>query len=66
MKLWAPWVRFAYGAAFDRQTDAHIGAAGLSIDDRRFVHGDILEQITIRTPGPTGSTGSIVSGLCNT
>ena len=58
MKLWAPWVRFAYGAAFDRQTDAHIRTAGLSIEDRCFVHGDILEQITIRTPGTAPANGT--------
>ncbi|MFQ5534453.1 MAG: class I SAM-dependent methyltransferase [Sphingomonadales bacterium] len=50
MKLWAPWVRFAYGAAFDRRTEDHARNAGLIIEDRRFVHADILVQITARTP----------------
>ncbi len=51
MKLWAPWVRFAYGAAFDRHTLAHLKAAGLSVEARRFVYADMLLLITARVPG---------------
>ncbi len=51
MKLWAPWVRFAYGAAFDRDTLAHLKAAGLSVEARRFVYADMLLLITARVPG---------------
>ena len=50
MKLWAPWVRFAYGAAFDRHTLDHVVAAGLSIEARHFVYADMLLLITARVP----------------
>lgn len=50
MKLWAPWVRFAYGAAFDRRTTEHVRNAGLAIADRRFVYSDIIVQLEVRTP----------------
>jgi ubiquinone/menaquinone biosynthesis C-methylase UbiE len=46
--LWAPWVRFAYGAAFDRETARHAEKAGLHIEDARHVHSDILLQLKIR------------------
>lgn len=50
MRLWAPWVRFTYGAAFDRRTHAHAQEAGLVVDQRRFVHSDIIVQLSITVP----------------
>ncbi len=48
--LWAPWVRFAYGAGFDRETERHAREAGLNIEEARFVHADILLKLTIKNP----------------
>ena len=50
MRLWAPWIRFAYGAGFDRRTREHIAAAGLTIEQRRFVHSDIIVLLVAKVP----------------
>lgn len=52
MRLWAPWVRWAYGAAFDRDTERYLPEAGLEAVETRFVHKDILKLIVAR---PTGA-----------
>lgn len=51
MRLWAPWVRFAYGATFDRNTAQYLPAAGLTLVARRFVFRDIIELIEARPAG---------------
>lgn len=48
MKIWAPWVRRAYGAEFDRNTEQYLDAAGLELVDRRFLYRDIIKLLTIR------------------
>ena len=48
MKLWAPWVHFAYGAAFDRHTEQYLDAAGLELGERKFLYKDILNLLTVR------------------
>lgn len=48
MRLWAPWVRFAYGAAFDRETERYVSAAGLDLVEARFVHADIIKLLVLR------------------
>jgi len=48
MKLWAPWVRFAYGAAFDRHTEHYLDAAGLELIARKFLYKDIIKLLTAR------------------
>lgn len=45
-RVWAPWVGRLYGAAFDRNTEQYLGAAGHQLIDRRFVHRDIIKLIT--------------------
>ena len=50
MRLWATWVRWAYGAAFDRNTERHIDAAGLELVDCVPLHRDIIKLITARVP----------------
>jgi ubiquinone/menaquinone biosynthesis C-methylase UbiE len=47
-KLWEPWVNFAYGAGFDRATEAHVREAGLDIVETRFVVADLIKMITAR------------------
>ncbi len=51
MRLWAPWVRLVYGAAFDRETERYVPEAGLEIVDERFLFEDIIKLIVARVPG---------------
>jgi ubiquinone/menaquinone biosynthesis C-methylase UbiE len=48
MNMWAPWVQFAYGARFDRDTGQYAGAAGLKIVEDRFVSGDIIRLLVLK------------------
>lgn len=52
MKLWAPWVRFAYGAEFDRNTEQYLDAAGLELIDKKFLHKDIIKLLLARPKLP--------------
>ncbi len=45
MKLWAPWVRWVYGAAFDRDTERDLPEAGLETIETRFLYKDIIKLI---------------------
>lgn len=49
--VWQPWVAWAYGAGFDRNTEAHVSEAGLEILDARFVVDDLVQLLTVRVPG---------------
>ncbi len=49
MRLWAPWVRLAYGAGFARHTEDHLGrVAGLELIERRLLFRDIIKLLVIR------------------
>ena len=48
MRLWAPWVRFAYGAAFDRNTYLYLEDAGFEETENYFLVGDIIHFIVAR------------------
>jgi ubiquinone/menaquinone biosynthesis C-methylase UbiE len=48
MKLWAPWVSYAYGAKFDRRTEQYLEAAGLELVEKKFLHKDIIKLLTVR------------------
>ena len=50
MRLWTPWVRWVYGAAFDRQTEQYIPQAGLEFVEKRFLYRDTIKLIVAR-PG---------------
>lgn len=50
-RLWQPWVAWAYGASFDRQTERRVPAAGLDLVESRFVVDDLLKLLTLRAPG---------------
>ena len=50
-KLWEPWVHWAYGASFDRNTEQYIPVAGLELADSRFVVGDLIKLMTVRKGG---------------
>jgi len=47
MRLWAPWVRLVYGAAFDRETARYVDAAGLRLVEERFVFQDIIKLLVL-------------------
>ena len=48
MKLWAPWVRWVYGAEFDRDTEQYLEAAGLDLVEKCFLYEDIIALLTVR------------------
>jgi hypothetical protein len=48
MRLWAPWVRFAYGATFDRDTERYVEDAGLRLVAKRFVFEDIIKLLVLK------------------
>ena len=50
MRLWGPWVRWAYGARFDRNTHRHVEPAGLVLEESRFLVDDILRLVVARRP----------------
>jgi ubiquinone/menaquinone biosynthesis C-methylase UbiE len=50
-KLWEPWVRWAYGASFDRNTEQYIPGSGLQLMDSCFVVGDLIKLMTARKGG---------------
>ena len=50
MKLWVPWIRFAFGAGFGRRTRDHAVKAGLIIEDESYLYRDIIRRLTLRRP----------------
>jgi ubiquinone/menaquinone biosynthesis C-methylase UbiE len=48
-RIWEPWVRWAYGASFDRRTEEHVAEAGLELIEARYVVGDLLKLIIARS-----------------
>ena len=49
-RLWQPWIAWAYGASFDRNTEAYIRPAGLELVEARFVVDDLVKLIEARAP----------------
>ena len=47
-RVWQPWIAWAYGASFDRQTEQHAVVAGLEIAESRYVVDDLLKLLTLR------------------
>ena len=47
---WAPWMKWAYGAGFDRKTEEYIPKAGLQIVHFEFAVGDLIKLISLRVP----------------
>ena len=48
MKLWAPWVRFAYSAEFDRNTEQYLEVAGLDLVEKEFLYKDIIKLLKVQ------------------
>ena len=47
-RLWEPWVYWAYGAGFDRQTERYVPEAGLQLFESRFVHDELIKLLAAR------------------
>lgn len=47
-RLWQPWIAWAYGASFDRDTERHVPEAGLELVESRYVVDDLVKLITAR------------------
>jgi ubiquinone/menaquinone biosynthesis C-methylase UbiE len=47
-RIWQPWIAWAYGASFDRQTEKHVPAAGLELVESRYVVDDLVKMLTLR------------------
>jgi ubiquinone/menaquinone biosynthesis C-methylase UbiE len=47
-KVWEPWVRWAYGASFDRDVARNIPAAGHKLEDVRFVVDELIQYVVAR------------------
>jgi ubiquinone/menaquinone biosynthesis C-methylase UbiE len=62
-KIWEPWIAFAYGASFDRQTEKHLSAAGLKLDESRYVVDDLIRLICARRATIDLSHDAQVAGL---
>lgn len=50
-RLWAPWVRWAYGASFDREVERHMPEAGLEPIEGRFVVDELIRYSVGRPHG---------------
>jgi ubiquinone/menaquinone biosynthesis C-methylase UbiE len=48
--IWQPWVSWAYGASFDRETEKHIPTSGLELVESRYVVDDLVKLISARVP----------------
>lgn len=49
-KLWEPWIAWAYGASFDRNTEQYFPRAGFASFESRFVLGDLIKLISATVP----------------
>src|ERR1700730_16539843 len=47
-RLWEPWVYWAYGAGFDRQTEKHVPEAGLQLRESQFVADELIQLLGAR------------------
>jgi ubiquinone/menaquinone biosynthesis C-methylase UbiE len=49
-RAWQPWIAWAYGASFDRETEQRIPEAGLKLAESRYVVDDLVKLLTARVP----------------
>ena len=47
-RIWQPWIAWAYGASFDRETEKHVQATGLELVESRYVVDDLMKLLTVR------------------
>ena len=55
MRLWAPWVQWAYGARFDRNTESYVADAGLDIAEKRYLFEDVIKMLVLRPAAQTAT-----------
>ncbi len=48
MYLWAPWVKWAYGAEFNSQTQSYLDTAGLKEITYQYVYKDIIRLLVAK------------------
>ena len=48
--VWQPWVAWAYGASYDRNTEKRVPEAGLELVESRYVVDDLIKLLTVRVP----------------
>ncbi len=48
-RLWQPWMAWAFGASFDRETEKYVPAAGLELVESRYVVDDLVKMLTLRS-----------------
>ena len=53
-RIWQPWIAWAYGASFDRETERHVPEAGLELVESRYVVDDLVKLLTVRVPQAPG------------
>jgi ubiquinone/menaquinone biosynthesis C-methylase UbiE len=53
-RLWQPWIGWAYGASFDRQTAEHLPEAGLEATQTRYVIADLVKLVSVVSRSPKG------------
>ena len=49
--IWQPWIYWAYGASFDRNTERHVPESGLELVESRYVVDDLVKLLTVRVAG---------------
>ncbi len=49
-RIWEPWMRWAYGAGFDRRTEEHVPEAGLRTVESKFVVDDLIKMLALQVP----------------
>lgn len=47
-RVWAPWIRLAYGASFERRTVEHLLESGWTVEERHFVYADTILLLVAR------------------
>jgi ubiquinone/menaquinone biosynthesis C-methylase UbiE len=47
-RIWEPWVVWAYGASFDRNTEQYVPEAGLQLVESHFVADELIKLIAAR------------------
>jgi ubiquinone/menaquinone biosynthesis C-methylase UbiE len=53
--VWQPWIKWAYGAGYDRNTEQHVPGSGLELIECRFVLDDLLKLLTLRVPSQSAA-----------
>ena len=50
-RLWEPWINWAYGAGYDRNTEAALPSAGFAVVESRFVVDELIKYLRATPKG---------------